>query len=188
MSMEDIFLQGNAEHEKAVKLLTSLGNLVKLSYPSFDVDYSIKTFDCILQGFLLKVAIADGKLATEELAYIKAVCDKADILEKLKDLTDLDVSWVSLKLMNQATREKLILIIEKIVTQLTERFVVPYAMVDVRLNRDVLADIKDAFLGIMAAFSIMDGDSDNFSENIAIVQSADVLETAWKKAMAEALF
>ena len=186
MSMEAVFLRGNAEHDKALKILSSLGNLVKLSVTSFNVDESLEAFDLIMQGFLLKVAIADGRLANEEIAYIKAVCDKADILERLKSSTNLDVSWVSLKWMDKETREKLILVIEKAVSQFTEKFVVPYALVDVILDRDVLADIKDAFLGIMAAFAMMDGDSDNFSEHIAIVQSLNVLENAWKKAMAEA--
>lgn len=186
MGMEAIFLRGNAEHDKAVKIITTLGNLIKRSVPTFDVDDSLKGFDMIMQGFLLKVAIADGKLANEELAYIKAVCDKADILETFCKSTNLDVSWVSLKWMDEETRKKLILIIEDVVNKATEKFVVPFALVDVILDRDILEDIKDAFLGIMAAFSMMDGDSDNFSERIAIVQSLNVIERAWKKAMAEA--
>lgn len=186
MGVEGIFSSGNSAHDKAIKILTSLGNFVKLATPSFNVENSLETFDLIMQGFLLKVAIADSKLASEEIAYVKAVCDKADILERLGQATNgkVNVSWISLKFMDDNTRKKLVVILERVVNEVVERFVGPYAVVDAILDRDVYADIKDAFLGIMAAFAMIDGDGDNFSEHIAIVQSLNVVENAWKKAMA----
>ena len=184
MSVNQVFLHGNAAHNKAVSMLTNLGKLIKLSAPSFDIDSSLEMFDLVMQGFMLKIAIADGDFAKEEIAYIQAICDKADILERLNKASKgtLDVSWIGLKFMNAEHREKIVSILERIVTELTEKFFVPYAAVDTVLDKNIYEDIKESILTILAAFAMIDGDSDNFSEHIAIVQILKVLETAWNKA------
>lgn len=182
MGTEAILLQGIAAHKKAMEQITTLGKIVKLAEPKFDVEKSLQKFDTIMQCFLLKIAISDGDLEAHEIAYIKVVCDKADILEIVKKVTNgkVDLGWEMLKMLDKDTYGKLVSFTDKICAELIKDFVLHYAVADAIFGKDLFKPIKDSMLGIMAAFAMIDGDADSFSEKMSIAQALKLFEDAWK--------
>lgn len=185
MTLDEILQYGVEAHNKAIKQLTQLGGFIKRAGIDFDINNSIHDFDAIMQGFLLKIAISDNDFSVFELAYIKCVCDKADVLQSINNATQgqVDVSWENIKSLSPTTLSVVVELINTLTVKYCEKFVVPFALVDAVLEQDVLKAIVESIKGIIVALVFIDGDSSNTREKMAVVDSIRVFENAWRNAI-----
>lgn len=174
--------QGKASHEKGMKLLTNLGSIIRMANSSFDIEKSLDAFDLMMQCFLLKLAAVTGRITNEDVEYIAGICNRADVIawvnKGIGGNKNITLSWLTH--MSDAEFRKLPVLLEPILNKLVESFVAPYAVIDTLMDRDVLSDVKDVIIEIMAAFVLLDGNGEDISEKMMIFQILNTFTTVWK--------
>lgn len=185
MNNDAIVLAGVAAHNKAIDQITTLSKFVKLGDQSFDIEKSLEAFDLMMQGFMLKIAISDDFLDATEIAYIKVICDKADILKTISTIIngDVNLDWTSLKFLDKNLLKKLINIIEDMSKSIVKKFILPYVAVEMVFKKDVLAILKKSITDIIVAFTMVDGDSNNIYEKISTIEVLKYFEDEWNSVL-----
>ena len=118
-------MKNNMDEESAEKL------------KDFDPETTLATFDLILQGVLLSVALADGELTPVEQNFIEQFTIHADLLafieadmeEKIGEAPDL--SWDFISRLDDESRNKILTILPAVLDDACKVFVFPLTTADV---------------------------------------------------------
>lgn len=181
MTQQELFLYGYGEYKKAIQHIEQMNQVISSTKVSFAVENSKSDFDIVLQGMMLKVAIADNNATLSEIDYIKSIVDTGDVLQFLKEGTQgkVDVSWNLLKLLDRDTFKKLSDGLDKPLNVVMKRLILPYATLEVILNTDCFEPFKDALVGIMTPLCMIDDDCNNLMEKFFVATALSSFENCW---------
>ena len=183
MTQEELFRYGYSQYKDAMRHIDALNVFISQTNANYSASEAKHDFDIIIQGLMLKVAIADGDATREEIDYIKSIVDSGDILRFMRDGTNgkLDISWHNLIRLDESTFKKLLDVIDEPLKALIKKFSLPYVVLEVVLGKDYFDTFKDALLGVLAPLCMVDGDSDNVGEKFSVVFAMQMFEGCWNE-------
>ena len=183
MTQEELFRYGYGEYRTAIRHMETLHQFLSQTKTETTLENAKRDFDIVLQGLMLKVAIADDDASAEEIDYIKSIVDTGDILQFLSDFTngEVDLSWRLLTLLDNDTFKKLVAVLDEPLQGIIKKFALPYALMEVIIEKNYFDTFKDSILGIMAPLCMIDGDSDNMSEKFSVALAMRMFENGWNE-------
>ncbi len=149
------------EYAKAEKCIRDLGRKVKEAVEKEDVEAALRTYDCILQSLLLKEALADGVVATEEIDIIENTVNHGDIMRLLAQTVPAEyapfVRWESLSELPSAAQQLIGARADMLIEESSDEFVLFVALANLATRKDYGQVLIDATADILTAFSALAG-------------------------------
>jgi hypothetical protein len=181
MTQQELFRYGYGEYKKAIRHIEAMDQFLSQTKVNYTAEDAKRDFDIVIQGMMLKVAIADNNASDVEIDYIKSIVDTGDILRFVKEGTHgkLDVSWRMLTLLDKETYNKLLGVLEDPLKGVMKKFALPYALMEVILKKNLFDTFKEAIFGIMAPLCMVDGDSDGMNEKLSVALTMKMFESSW---------
>lgn len=181
MNQQELFRHGYGEYKKAIRHIETLDQFLSQTKINYTATDAKRDFDIMLQGMMLKVAISDNNASDVEIDYIKSIVDTGDILQFLRDGTHgkVDISWGLLTLLDKGTFNKLLDVLEEPLKGVMKKFALPYALMEVIINKNLFDTFKEAIFGVMAPLCMVDGDSEGMNEKLSVVLTMKMFESSW---------
>ena len=144
MTQEELFRYGYGEYRTAIRHMETLHQFLSQTKTETTLENAKRDFDIVLQGLMLKVAIADDDASAEEIDYIKSIVDTGDILQFLSDFTngEVDLSWRLLTLLDNDTFKKLVAVLDEPLQGIIKKFALPYAQRSHNTENRILKGIE----------------------------------------------
>ena len=147
-----------AMYEDAKAIVKELSDYAKSVAPDFSFEVSMRQFDLMLQGILLRIAVEDGYYLEEERQFIQKITDYADIMSFYNN-NGVSVSWDMFDGMTDSDRKDLSLKMLVSLDGLIDNFVTPFAIIDKALPKDYCKELTSNVGGICMALAFCDADS-----------------------------
>lgn len=183
MTKDEAFFFGTVSHMRFMQQLTELSRFMPLARVDFDLGQAMQDFDCLMQGYMLKIAIADGDISAEEISYIRNVCDKADVLDAVRVATKgrQDISWENLCYFPSFLLSGLVELIEKVCSSYCKKFLVPFIRVNEIVEQDILSMFTFSISLFFQGLAAIDGESENAGEELAVSSVIKTFENIWNQ-------
>ena len=183
MTQQELFRYGYGEYKKAILHIEAMDKFISQSKIGYTAADAKRDFDIVIQGMMLRVAIADNNASDVEIDYIKSIVDTGDILRFVREGTNgkLDIPWNMLTLLGKETYNKLLAALEDPLVGVMKRFVLPYALMEIILKQNIFDKFKEAILGIITPLCMVDGDFKGMDEKLSAVQTIKMFENCWEE-------
>jgi hypothetical protein len=162
--MEELVAHLIKHYDEAEEIVVGVGetleNYFKSKGEKFSAEIFCKQFDCILQYSMLQMAVADGKIDSDELLFIKEVTKHSDLVTFINTHYKTKVAWDDILSTSTQTMEKWLKINKEYVDKLAEEFVYGFSMVDFSVEADLEGALCEAAAGVMAVLGYADGNSE----------------------------
>lgn len=176
-----------AMYEECKTIVKELSDIAKSVSPDFSYEVSMRQFDLMLQGILLRVSMEDGYYLEEERQFIEKITDYADIIEFFKS-NGIEISWSTFDELSDSDRKELTLKMVVALDGLIENFITPFAIIDNALPKDYCSDISSCIGGICMALAFCDADSESSESfkaegGVAVALIQKIFIEKWHNAM-----
>lgn len=159
--MINIFDTAKLAYRDSVHDLTvmsaTMGTLVKQNGGQFDTRYILERFDILLQYSLLQIAVADSKLISNELAFIKELAEHGDFCDYLKSIGYSNASWASIYNTDQSMIREILEQSREDMIKMSTDYIMLFSAFDAASEYDYLADLSRNVAIIISATCQADG-------------------------------
>ena len=163
----------------------------QFSGSSYDPALTLAQFDIILQGVLLSVACADGRLDPVEQDFIRLFAMHGDLLEYINNDSngDVNLTWDNVATLPEDITSRLVEVLPSILDDQCSSFVLPLASVDFSYSRvgkvettpgDFLKSIEADMIKIAGLLALVDSEGTEDEINAAVLMIYELEGRHWR--------
>ena len=164
MSPKDLFIRACAYYDHLITNIKIIGRAIETNDKiKFSTNKALMEIDYILQYILLKQAMIDGDIDSNEIQFIQKISEHGDLMNLIYDKLNLKLKWSDLKIYKTKVLESVLKVIFSNIIDMVIDFIFNIAAFDAVYKKENFYVIfRKDFLNIAECLSYVDSDmSDN---------------------------
>ncbi len=161
--MENVFEKAKKAYDNIMKTAQAMFEIHEEAMKGNGVDFSVESamceLDVLIQYSMLQIALNDGNLNENEVAFIKNLSSYLDFCGYLNQRGYQDVTWDVIFSTDEESLKEVLKEAKEDILALSKNFVVIFSLIDAMTpQQDYLEELKQDFVNITCAVMQSDGE------------------------------